>query len=653
MTTGTGTFTVNNNMVSANSAVQVGVSPTPGTMFTPVLQLDDGVQFTSTDKTGTFTTTGSVSAVNGDQTMQLLDSQKHTFTAPGLLSSSFFTLAATDTNKPHLEVGGGAMTVTALRVTSSELDLQGSIDLAKLNNTTLEVQGNDFVAVNGGGVSLDGPDTLQTLPTSFSVGGLKLTTTANLQGTYIAANNEFDLSGSASIAVAGNTLSVDLGTPTAPGLVFVNGQLQTIDASITSDFKIGGVELHTEDLTFHYSSADADITITGKASLMFEGQKIELALGSTDAGGLMEPGIVIDASTGTLERLDAAVSTDIQISDVTLKADNLSIHYATNDPDLTITGTAEFDLKDDAGDNPNQMISVALGSTDANGGMHPGLEINTMTGALDELDAAITTDITLGGLEIKADGLGIMYQSDGSFVVFGGASFTFDDHTIGLTLGGNSSPGLVITNGTLTSLEASITGDINLLGITIQAQQLGINYVAANNEFDLFGGVSIQTSFATFSTTLGTEQDPGLSIVNGQLQNLNITVDGGFSLDGINISANGVMIQYAASTNELDLAGGVMVDLSSAVQISASIGGGGLLINPSTGSLSIGSQGVSFMGSATVPLRHQERRRLLQQRQWRHQPEYQRRGRPARRYRRRHLQARHRQRPADGHRPVL
>ncbi len=595
-----GTFTTATNAVSATGPVQVGVNPAKGAAFTPLLQLDDGVQFNPNDATGTFTTTGTVSALAGKETLQLLDAHKHTFTAPGLLGSSFFTLPGSDTNQPDLPFNGGKVTVAGLRLSATVLDVQGSEVLPKLNGLTIPIQGNDFLAVNSSGVNLTGPDSLQTLPTAFSVGGLQLTT-QSLHPVINAANNEFDLSGSASVSVADQTLTVSFGTGAAPGLVLVNGDVQSIDASIDSDLHFGNVTFKTEDLTIHYAATDPDVTITGKASLDFAGQTVEVALGANDNDSNPHPGIVIDKSSGTLVSLDAAVTTDVTIGSVEIKADGLGVHYAPADADFTITGTASFTLKDDGGQTPDQSVSLVLGDA-----THPGIEIDEASGNLVSFDAAISTDLTIGGLEIKVDSLGVQYQTaSNSLVISGGASFTLDDHTVSLQLGGDASPGLVITNGQLTSLQASVTGDVDLLGIQIQAKDLGIAYVAATpgtpEEFELFGGVSVQTSFVNFDTTLGTEQAPGIVIVNGQLQSLNVTVDGGFSLFGLDMAANGLTIQYDGSAGQLELSGGLTLELTSEFQASATLSQGGLLINVNTGALSIDtSHGLDIMASAQL-----------------------------------------------------
>ncbi len=741
--TTTGTFSDTNHVVTSTSAVQVGVNPAKGATFAPLLQLDNGISYTDNDTTGTFTTNGTVSGLAGGKTLQLLDGQMHTFTAPGLLSSSsYFTLAAKDTNMPDLSLGGGKLVVNALHLTSSELDLQGTINVSKLTGLTTTVGGNTHVVLNADGVNLSGPDPTIAGPTSFTKDGLTVTV-QNLDVHTDQTNNALDISGQASVTVGGNTLSLMLGNTTMPGLVIQNGDIesllatvtppkgnsdtpfkiggltfelnsatfsydqatssfgigadatvtvagQTIDVtlgsagmpgiviqngafssfagSITTDIKIDGVTFKTQALTVEYTPSDPtnpNVTITGKASLTVAGQKLAVVLGTTGADGNSEPGIVIDPSTGNLVSLDAGISTDITVSKLTFKAKDLAVQYTPGAADLTITGSASIDLKDEGSTTPDQTVSVMLGSTDNDGTMHPGIDIDS-NGNLVSLDAAITTDITVAGLEIKANGLGIMYQAgdtlaDSTFVIFGSASFTLMGNTVSLMLGGGISPGLVISGGQLQSFEASVTGGFNLMGIQINATNLSVAYVAPTNgnpeQIAVFGEVDITSKFLNFDTTLGTEANPGIDIVGGTLQSLNITVTGGFSLFGVNVSANGLTIQYSSSTvtggdPELEISGGVMVDFNSSIQAAASISNGGLLIDPTTGALFDRCQ----QWSGGEGQRHhrrlwnQEPGYRLQQRPQRDQLQRERRGRFPRQLLGRSQKAEYRERPARGHR---
>ena len=695
MTTGTGgSFNVgSNNVVSSTGPVAVGVAPPAGGSFTPLLLLQSGVQFTSTDATGTFTTNGAVSAYTGSTTVSLLDAHAHTFTAPGLLSTTgYYTLPSSDSNGADLAVAGGDLAVTALHFSGQELDVQGNLTLPNFPELSLAVGGSNHVALTGSGVQLTGLNETLT-NTTFSEAGLSFAT-KGVQVQYVSATNEFDLSGSAGLTVAGNTLDVTLGTSTDPGLKIVGGALQSLDAtvnghvqidgltieatnltiqetassnlaimgtasialdlggdmqslavtlgmgtgtsgividqatgaligfdaSITSSIQIAGLTLTTKDLTIQYESATsttpATFAITGNAT-------VSLALGGTpETVGLMlgsgsSKGIVIDAGNDTLTSFDAVVNSDISIDGLDVTTTGLGIRYvsatSTADSQLVIFGTASISL--DVG-GKTDSIGVSLGTQ-----QDPGFVFDATTNTLESFNGALSGSINIAGLSLQANKLSIQYDpatstSPSEFIVSGGASFALDGASVGINLGGTYSPGLVIENGQLISLQATVSGSFDLLGLTVATEKtngLTVAYVAANSstntpeEFALFGGASINSSVFNFSTTLGSMSDPGISIVNGALANLNITVGGSFSLAGIVVKANGLSIQYYSAGNELELAGGIMLDFASEFEVGASIAPitptgteGGLLINTQTGAVSLAPGGFSITASAQL-----------------------------------------------------
>src|SRR4051812_41667697 len=73
-----GTFDVGGTGFSAAGIVQVGLAPAEGQSFTPLLQLDGGVQV-SDSAGGTFSTDGSVEAVVADHTFALFGPGHHTY----------------------------------------------------------------------------------------------------------------------------------------------------------------------------------------------------------------------------------------------------------------------------------------------------------------------------------------------------------------------------------------------------------------------------------------------------------------------------------------------------------------------------------------------------------------------------------------------
>ena len=259
---------------------------------------------------------------------------------------------------------------------------------------------------------------------------------------------------------------------------------------------------------------------------------------------------------------------------------------------------ASFDLQDSNSSTPDQMVSLMLGTSD---GMHPGIAIDPTTGQFISLDASVTSDITVAGLDIKTDGLGVEYQAN-ELDIYGAASFELKGQSVGLAPADATTWPLQITNGQLTSLTASVTTNLDLLGIQLTTNELTVAYMAPANGnqemIGIYGEVGVTSKFVTFDSVLGDASDPGIQIVGGTLTNLNLAVTGGFSLFGFNVAANGLMITYNGT--QLELSGGVMIQFTSSFQVGASISQGGLVIDTNTGALSLDtSKGLDITANAT------------------------------------------------------
>src|SRR5206468_2256908 len=120
---------------------------------------------------------------------------------------------------------------------------------------------------------------------------------------------------------------------------------------------------------------DPNIVIRGGASFELKGQKVGVSLGNN--------GIVINKDTGALVSLDAAISTDITVGGLHIQAEDLGVHYAVADPNVTIFGSAAFELM-------GQKVFVSLGSMGQG-----GIVINKDTGQLVSLNASVTADVHL------------------------------------------------------------------------------------------------------------------------------------------------------------------------------------------------------------------------------------------------------------------
>jgi hypothetical protein len=583
-----GSFNISNHVVTSTSPVEVGIAPPKGGAFTPLLLLQKGVQFKNTDTTGTFTTSGAVSAYAGGKTIPLLDAHAHTFKAPGLLSStSYYALPSTDKNSADLAVAGGDLAVRGLHFSGPELDVQGNLMLPHFPGLKLVVGGANHAALTHSGVRLTGlNETLKA--TSFSEAGLKFT--ANyVQVHYATASNQFDLSGSASLAVANNNLSLTLGSATAPGLVIANGKLKSLDATVNSNFKIDGLLLAAHALKIQ-ETVSSNVTITGTSSVMLAvagtNETINLTLGARDSGGVVRPGIVINQSNGKLLSLDAVVHTDIVINKLDLKATDLSAHYSSTTGSFSISGGTTLTL---TVTGKTETIAVQLGTKDAKGDTEPGIAINLNSGQLLSLDAVVNTDIVIDSLDLKATDLSAHYSSKtGTFSITGDASLTLSvagkTETIAVQLGakdanGVAEPGIAINLNTdqLLSLDAVVNTDITIDGLDLQATDLSAHYSSTTGTFSITGDASLTLTVAgqteTIDVQLGAkgangDAEPGIAINlnTGQLLSLNAVVTTDITIGSLDLKATDLSAHYNSTTGTFSISGGASLTLTVAGQ---------------------------------------------------------------------------------------
>ncbi len=209
---------------------------------------------------------------------------------------------------------------------------------------------------------------------------------------------------------------------------------------------------------------------------------------------------------GALESLEASVDSNIAIGGLTFTTKTLTIQ-ASDDSNLTVTGTASVEF---TADDNMQTINLTLGSTGSGG--ESGLVIDQSTGDLVSFDAAANSSLAIAGLQITAKDLDIAYESGDDFEISGAAMFslgtttTVDINFGGVPLGGgNATAGLVIDNGVLSQLDAAVTSNLSVGGLTLTTKDLTFDYDAADsggsgNEFEIAGA-------ATFSVGGAGERD--------------------------------------------------------------------------------------------------------------------------------------------------
>jgi hypothetical protein len=571
----TNSFTNNGTQASVTGPVQVGLAPANNASFIPLLNLDAGAQFDSSDASGNFTTSGSAEAVIGGLSIPLLDNHAHTISGKALATAAGFTLPATDSNATQVSVAGVQFALTNIAITGSAIDLQGSITVPGLAGLTLSVTGTNHVVIDTNGVHLSGIDASITTPETIGIAGLSLTV-KSLAVKYASAGNTFQISGAGALSLLGQNVNVTLGTATQPGLVIQNGTVTSFNFALATKaiISFAGMTLAPQSLSASYRQSTSTLVISGSAGLSVGSviKNATLALGANST-----PGLVI--RNGTVTSFDGGITASaITVAGVGFTNVSLQVDYQAAAKDLAISGGATFTIP-----GTSNNVTVALG--DAN---TPGIEIQN--GSLAQLNFSIAADsnFTLGGLSIDPKSLAVSYvQSTQTFTLDGEATFSVGSviQNVDIKLGDGTNHGIVVTGGTLTSLQASVTGDIHVAGATISAKDLTLTY--SSNAFAIYGSATFTFASQTLSADLGDAAHPGVAIKSGKLQSLHIGVDGSFNLFGFTVTANQLTVRYDASQHQLEFSGGVGVSLSSVISGNVTLSRGGLIIDTQTGALSI------------------------------------------------------------------
>ena len=257
-------------------------------------------------------------------------------------------------------------------------------------------------------------------------------------------------------------------------------------------------------------------------------------------------------SAGTLTELDVTVTSQLTAADLTVNVTDLDFYYnsALNQYEID-TGALSFDTSE------GFSFSATFGlpdPTDSSGTL-PGLVI--VNGVLTEFNAALTSNFTVAGLVITVDDMAMSYSGSGQYQMYGTVTVNTSNVQFTGTIGTpNASPpgyGLVIDNNTLQSLAITINSTVTFGSLSLSADNLAFNYDASPESFTLYGSVTTSIAGVTLVGDLGTESEPGLTIVNGQLTELNLGVTANFTLFDLQCNIQDLTFQYETVDGEYGL----------------------------------------------------------------------------------------------------
>ena len=194
--------------------------------------------------------------------------------------------------------------------------------------------------------------------------------------------------------------------------------------------------------------------------------------------------LAIDSTGVHLSGLNASIAKpeSLSIAGQALTLQSLAIQYSAAGNEIQISGSGSLKLL-------QQTVAVTFGTA-----QQPGIVIQN--GTLSSFDLALGTksSFSAAGITITPQSLHASYtQNTGTLAISGNAAISVGSllKNVTLDLGGDSTPGLVIQNGSLQSLDGSITAaSIAIAGLTFSNVSLAVDYQAGPQDLAISGGAT-------------------------------------------------------------------------------------------------------------------------------------------------------------------
>ncbi len=619
-----------------------------------LLQFSQGVTLPASG--ATFTAKGEVRSVLGGTSTLLLKprSAGYVMNASTLLSTGVEISNLSTAEKSSFNVFGVPFTTSKIEindeVTPPVLDLGGSFTFNALGGLTLDApadyhprisapSGTTTIAMTGVTKELNLANDKK-----FTLRGAEINIKSATLG-VISASNAFTFTGAATVKLPGQeeaSIKVNMGTAntlTGAGIVVQNGNLTRFNVAIENEnaITLKGAKFITKGVRVVYDvatsnttgSTDTTIEVSGSATLQpktgtFPGGigPVTVSLGSEDTPGLK-------FVNGALAELHAEISTTkIEIkkgTEVVAKLTpplqkvgteekepdanaplGVAIDYNKEESTFAFTGGARIQLPKISTDT---VIDVSFGSLQEK---TSGLVIKD--GKVETIDIFVSAKNAKGadktfklkGLEITPRTLHFAILSNATtgpeFRISGGAALKFTaagkpqfiDVTLGNQLTG--ADGIVIKNGQLEQLNATVSADFEIMRLKVGVKQLTVSYQATTNSFFLDGAISVSTTgssknFVNMTARMGDGKNKhGIAIQNGVVTQVYVSLNGSFSLYGLTVVSRNLTADYTNTPNapgQLTLSGGVSVKFTDKFEFGANIARGGLTIDTITGDVGI------------------------------------------------------------------
>ena len=413
--------------------------------------------------------------------------------------------------------------------------------------------------------------------------------------TYTKATSSLSVYGSATTPLVHGTLVLSgvpgFGNTTLPvdfSLSVVADVIQQATVNVTGTATVGlsasGVTLVRASVTnpqfsYQVTTAGSRFALSGSASATLGSSSAPVATASVTLGHATTPGLVWingQLQTADIEKFNATIGVG-DVASVSLVSGTFAYDATTNH--LTFAGSVNF-----TGFGASTGY-IQVGPIDFSGGILASITLNNFNNSSIPGVVVNVPTVTVGvGLSLQTLKPIVTVTGSGTVSLVGSTSFN-------AVLGSATQPGMVFTPGSVYPTEAhiSVWGAIaipNILSVTIDASnKLALNYNVQTLTLSLSGSATISSPAlgnSSITATLGNSTSPGISIVNGSLESLNVSVSNlSLSIGGILTASvtNPITLSYDKNSGTIAFSGGVTATLNgfeSAGSLSVNLGAPGI-----------------------------------------------------------------------------
>jgi hypothetical protein len=247
---------------------------------------------------------------------------------------------------------------------------------------------------------------------------------------------------------------------------------------------------------------------------------------------------------GIVQSIDMSVTADFSFKGMSFDPDDLTFVYNHSDALFEMYGSlsVEFD---------NESLEATFGDASRPGFIYQNDVVESIT-----MD--VTADFTMKGIEFNPQSFGFDYdKANDQFEMYGTIKSKIEGNTIDLSLGDASTPGLVIENGIVQSIDMSVTADFSFKGMSFDPDDLTFVYNHSDDLFEMYGSLTTKFEGEEIDATFGDASAPGFKYQNNVVESIDIGVSADFKLKDLEIIPTNLTFIYKKSGAKFEMYGDV------------------------------------------------------------------------------------------------